>query len=570
MSGHYLYDTDALPRLSKSYQNILAGPAELLQTNVRRLVQKWTELYLLTFGRKAFFSHERVEKVLDDMAGIFISSIKNSNFNYYFDTLSEKGKFFSKLGVPFEEIILCLQLFEEAYLSILLEDKTSVPRNVKEILLAFEEFNNISTAVFAVSYFRTVKKSWKDSCEGYQEENERLRKELQNVQDELFTSTRSGLNSMELMLSGINRKLRKSVVQSRRLQKFAEVLDKEPNLKNLLKMADKFMKQILPPDSEVLFGLFDENQRKLSLYAAMDAQAYPNECPQIVDEIFFSELPLEYQETLFNEFKNHVAVQERKVLPHFLANIERFNSGKNFLFLPLKKYRDALGFLFISAPEENLFTKTSVKYYQRMARTLSNAIFSTMYFNRHKKHSEFISMLHQIEDRVLQRHSLETTLDYCLGALIDLLDVERASLMLMDKKNRSLSLYAAKGYRVYPFSGLTLKWGEGIAGWSIKEGRVISIPRMRNHSDNGFLHKVPLGGVSSVQLNVRSLLCVPLADMNEPLGVINLSTISYYKNFEQSEIDMINQFAQRISQALKSLATMKDLELYMQRVPRRG
>ena len=552
---------NAIPRLSAAHQNVLAEPVLFLESHCDELVRKWTELYLSTFGRKSFFSPERVRSLFEEMADTFILSLKRRDFAPYFAMLRERGKLFSSLGVPFEEVVLCLQLFENAYVSLILDNKKIVKHGVEEILVAFEELHRASAALFALSYFTTVKNDWQNACRGYQEENERLRHEIETLHDDVLASTKNELASMQLLIGSMNRRLRRSVVRSRRVQMFSELLEKESNLKNLLRIADKFLRQMLPPGSHAIYGLFDENQRKLSLHAS--ASAEPGDAPLAVfDEIYFSQMPLDYQEALFNDGKTHVAPPDAKSLPSFLASTPRVADAKDFLFLPLKKYHDSLGFLFLSSPEKDVFAKPAIKYYLRLARVFSQALFGLVYFNRHKKHGEFISILDRLDEHVLQRNPLETTLDYCLGAMIELLDVERASLMMLEKKQRTLSIYAAKGYKVYPFSGLTLKWGEGIAGWSIKESKIISIPRLRGDRGAAFVPSKN-GSQDAPQLGVQSLLCVPLISRGEPIGVINLSTLSYHKNFEQSEIDMIHQFAQRISTALTSLATIKDFEAVM-------
>ena len=533
MSGHFLNESESKAQLPRSYEKVLTEPVPLLEANAQALVDKWVNLYLSAFGRKSFFSPDRVQKIFSEMAELFLQSVRNSHFDSYFEALKEKGRFFSELGVPFEEVILCLQLFEEAYLAIILQDPKALKHKVEEIVLAFEEFSNRSTAIFAVSYFRTSKREWLNAARGHEEENERLKRELASLHEEFFTSTKNELASMELMISGINSKLRKTVVQSRRVQLFSELLEKESNFKSLLRIADKFLKQAMPPGSDAVFGVFDENQRKVTLYSTLDSGDEEHEAPPVLDEIFFSQLPLEYQEALFSESKATIVFQDARRLPRFLQPHSGLKSRREFLFLPLKKYHDAMGFLFLASSEKEIFSKLLLKYYQRLGRVFASALFSQVYFDRYKKHSEFTSIMDQLEERVLQRNPLESTVDFCLGSMIDLLDVERASLMLLDRHKKTLSIYAAKGYKVYPFSGLVLKWGEGIAGWSVKESKIISIPRMKNERMKTFFDKIVRTPNDPPHLHVKSLLCVPLMRENEPIGVVNLSTLSYYRNFEQ-------------------------------------
>ena len=76
------------------------------------LTERWCELYLVSFGRHAFFSKQRVEKLFMDLTHSFIACVRNKNIEAYFENLQEKGRVFSELGVPFEEVIISMHLFE--------------------------------------------------------------------------------------------------------------------------------------------------------------------------------------------------------------------------------------------------------------------------------------------------------------------------------------------------------------------------------------------------------------------------------------------------------------------------
>jgi hypothetical protein len=296
------------------------------------------------------------------------------------------------------------------------------------------------------------------------------------------------------------------------------------------------------------------------LYTRAGMEPEEGSAPPAVEEIFFSQLAPECQEALYSDARPHAVYPDRKRLPRFLESVEGFGGFEEVLFLPLRKYQEALGFWVLGSPEKEVFSKASFKYYHRLARVLANALFAQLYYARARRHSAFIAAMDELDERLQQRNGLESTVDFCLGSMIELLGVERASLMLLDPEKKALHLYAAKGHKVYPFSGLALKMGEGVAGWSVKESRIIAIPRMKNDRGRGFLAHLPrLPGQPAFD-QVRSLLCVPLAHLNDPIGVVNLSTLTYHKNFEPSEIEMIHQFARRISTALTSLATVRDAE----------
>lgn len=209
--------------------------------------------------------------------------------------------------------------------------------------------------------------------------------------------------------------------------------------------------------------------------------------------------------------------------------------------MPIRKYREVIGFLLLGVPTDDFFSKNSYKFYQRVGQGVSKAITSALLFTKSKQRDDFESIIGELNKRKFLGSPVETTLDFCLGSLIELLGVERSSLMRYDEDRKALSVCAAKGYKVYPISGSRIKWGEGIAGLALKDSKIISITKMKDTK-----YTLP-------EIKVKSLLCVPLLDAGRPLGVVNLSTINYYKNFESSDIEMAHHVINRMTGILKDL-----------------
>ena len=203
-----------------TFTTVLLGVAPILEGQSRALLAKWVDLYLTAFGRKAFFSPERVQKIFEDMLGGFLDALKKPESDDAVAALKEKGEGFFDSGVPFEEVILSLELLEEACISVILENRKALKHKLEDVLLAFEELNHAHTAAFAVSYYKASKKHWQKACRGYQEETDRLRGEVRSLHDEFYVSAKNDLLSMEVIIRGIKQLLRKSVILSRRIQAF--------------------------------------------------------------------------------------------------------------------------------------------------------------------------------------------------------------------------------------------------------------------------------------------------------------------------------------------------------------
>ena len=249
-----------------------------------------------------------------------------------------------------------------------------------------------------------------------------MRNEVSEIKDSYFSNTHKELDSMQLLISSINHKLRSRVYQLSRLQKISDALDNETSLSRLLKQAAAQILALCTPNADVYFGLFDEERSKIHLYFQESRQAL--EC-DIIKTFFFSELPRTFQDALYDETKKQTCFKGDRDIPVSLSELVRLRNQRDFLLIPIRKYREVKGFIFVSTDSEDFFCKSNVKFYQRVGQVVSRAITSTILFTKSKKQDEFASMLDELGRKKQEKRPIETTLDFCLGSLINLLGAER-------------------------------------------------------------------------------------------------------------------------------------------------
>ncbi len=110
-----------------------------------------------------------------------------------------------------------------------------------------------------------------------------------------------------------------------------------------------------------------------------------------------------------------------------------------------------------------------------------------------------------------------------LNAVMDEIDVENCSLMLKHSPSGDLIVYAARGRGdhesiYYPEGsaiGRRFKPGEGVAGWVLREGKAVVVEDV--HQDPRFVKMNGLGK------KVRSLICYPVRERDQVVGVFNIS-----------------------------------------------
>jgi two-component system response regulator AtoC len=110
-----------------------------------------------------------------------------------------------------------------------------------------------------------------------------------------------------------------------------------------------------------------------------------------------------------------------------------------------------------------------------------------------------------------------------LDAVIDEMDAENCSLMLKDPISGYLTVCAARGknekksvyYSGQSGNGKRFKSGEGIAGWVLKEGQALML--------NDVNKEPRFVSVAGLNNNVNSLICYPIREKDQVVGVFNLS-----------------------------------------------
>jgi len=110
-----------------------------------------------------------------------------------------------------------------------------------------------------------------------------------------------------------------------------------------------------------------------------------------------------------------------------------------------------------------------------------------------------------------------------LNAVMDGIDAENCSIMLKDPVSGELTVRAARGktdgktayYGDFSPKGKKFKPGEGIAGWVLKEGQALITDDVKD--EPRFVH------VNGLDNKVRSLICFPIREKDQVVGVFNLS-----------------------------------------------
>jgi Nif-specific regulatory protein len=139
------------------------------------------------------------------------------------------------------------------------------------------------------------------------------------------------------------------------------------------------------------------------------------------------------------------------------------------------------------------------------------------------KKSMAYTLFQKVQGAMLNVPDFGVTCKAILDAVMDEMDAENCSLMLKDPVSGDLTIRAARGknerksiyYSDESGNGKRFKSGEGIAGWVLKNGQAVIVNDVNKEP-----HFVNVAGLNN---GVNSLICFPVREKDQVVGVFNLS-----------------------------------------------
>lgn len=126
------------------------------------------------------------------------------------------------------------------------------------------------------------------------------------------------------------------------------------------------------------------------------------------------------------------------------------------------------------------------------------------------------SLFRMVTDTINHLMTQENPLKALLSKVIELVEANNGSIMLLDEVSRELRVAAASGTKDASPTYPAFPVGRGVAGWVALENKPALLADVE-HSDR--FYRSEQGGSQ-----IRSLLCLPLQFENQTIGVLNVSS----------------------------------------------
>ena len=162
------------------------------------------------------------------------------------------------------------------------------------------------------------------------------------------------------------------------------------------------------------------------------------------------------------------------------------------------------------------------------------------------------NLFRRVQDAMRYVPNIGDTYKGILDAVIEEMDAENCSVMLLDPVSGDLSVCAARGknegksvyYPDHSGNGRRFKRGEGIAGWVLREGHAVMLNDVKEEP-----RFVMTDGL--YESKVRSLVCFPIREKDQVVGVFNISH-SKKRAFEEGDKLALSYISNQVGAALTS------------------
>lgn len=139
-----------------------------------------------------------------------------------------------------------------------------------------------------------------------------------------------------------------------------------------------------------------------------------------------------------------------------------------------------------------------------------------------------LEVLHRLSRSISQAKTLEEIYELILKEIVEVMDVERASIMRFDPKSQVLKIVAAKGVDPAIWKKIEISVGEGVSGRVWQEGKPVLIKQMKPNPRYK-THSYMIAPVTSFPMKVGQV----------PVGLVNLTDKKNGKPFTESDLKLL-------------------------------
>jgi response regulator RpfG family c-di-GMP phosphodiesterase len=150
--------------------------------------------------------------------------------------------------------------------------------------------------------------------------------------------------------------------------------------------------------------------------------------------------------------------------------------------IPIYSTDGILGVLLLQT-ESRHRAEDNISLLSTLAEIAGNAIHRADLFNRSQDQVRKLTTLREIDSAIASSTDLRVTLNILMDHLLRHLKVDAVDILLYHSELQSLSYLCSSGFKTPSPSRPLMRIGEGLAGQTLMEGRIVQIPDLQNASN---------------------------------------------------------------------------------------
>lgn len=224
------------------------------------------------------------------------------------------------------------------------------------------------------------------------------------------------------------------------------------------------------------------------------------------------------------------------------------------------------GVIVVTSPQPANFTANDLKLLEAVAAHAGIAISNAWLYEDATQRAEHSGALYGLSQRLNASLNADHVYTLAVDSVLHLLNVDGAAILVRNPRTGLLVCRAARGPKADRLKGYTAAVGQGVAGWVYEWETPQAVAHVATDSRNG---SAPLENYG-----ISSVLAVPMAAANGPIGVLMAST-AHRRLFTVGEMELLYTVANQAAVALtnadlygRARSQASEMRRYFRRVAR--
>ncbi len=406
----------------------------------------------------------------------------------------------------------------------------------------YQQFEG-QAAPFAAALFHSVMGvplKWEDQVIGVLDVIDTNPARTFSQEDEWLLSLFANQAAIALHNARLFADLEQRVIQLDALRRIGQAVDLRQNLDDLLALIYEQTKRVMEADNFYVALYNPERQEfRFAYYVQEGQRRQPDPSTWPLGTGLTTQVLLERQPLVTDDY---LAECQRRGLSYIGT------PGQAWLGVPLLSGGQVLGVLNVSSFKPDYhYTPEHVQLLSAIADQAAVAIDRMRLYQEMEMRAAQLLTLNEVSRTINSTLDLPVVLDLIVKKVIELLNVEAGSLLLVDEDTGDLVFQVALGTPVsQSLAGRRHPRGRGIAGHVAQTGRAEIVNDVQ--SDPRWNHQVD----QDIGFVTRSILCVPMIGRDRVMGVLEVINHRDGSPFREEEANLLTGFAAQAAVAIEN------------------